>query len=414
MMAVLALNKSIIEYLVLNNFSIMNLKNIIQSLFIKITLVIILFLTIGQIAYASSMSIKPHPSLIDSNIPNSEAWIILTLKAEEKFEGKAIIINLENEKQSFDLFATDAVITSDGGFGLVDQINDSFTIGKWITLGMNEVTFEKKGERELNFIIDIPKNITPGEYAGAIVIKTKTNLTEGSGTSLNIRTQVGVRVFISIAGEVIDDFSWNNYSYKIQNNGDYVFQYDFTNDGNISTKINADIDFINKSGKIIYSEKIIDLGSLLAGSSSQPKITWKKENVPLFGSLIAKTTLHTTPVSMAGLKTYDTKEEIKKLNIMIVPWAMIGIALAIIAVIIILIIFLKKKKKQVLERAIKYKIKQGDTLQSLIEKFQIDYNQTVKINKIKAPYLLINDTEILLILSKREDVQKIKDEIEIG
>ncbi len=117
------------------------------------------------------------------------------------------------------------------------------------------------------------------------------------------------------------------------------------------------------------------------------------QGAPTFGKFLIKLNIYT--IDDKGNEEFiDSKEEI----IVIIPYFRI---IFIIFALIYLVREIYLKVKYNSKGWVEYTINEGDTLESIIKDFNIDWNKFVRINDIKAPYLLKKGDKVLVPRKKK-------------
>ncbi len=128
-------------------------------------------------------------------------------------------------------------------------------VGSWIELEKNEITLGPKERKTIPFTLTLPEEkIDVGEHAGGILIesKPKKDPLDGEG-GVALSTRVGVRVYITVPGEVIESLKFNSFTSEISKKfeyylfnknlyfidipKEYTFKTIYSNTGNISNDI---------------------------------------------------------------------------------------------------------------------------------------------------------------------------------
>lgn len=284
--------------------------------------------SISNITFASS-PISITKSTPDPNSKNN-TWFIFNQSSGSTIEDEVVIKNLGNETINVQVFATDSENNKAGRF--IPKLNSQpqENIGKWTTITKPTVEIPAKTSTKVAFKIDIPNNITPGEYTGGIIAKElKRNSCDNQKdcqTNSTITTQVGNRVYLTVSGkDNKNNLTWNSISHKsplfkdhqILNKQSY-FQFKFTNDGTQVERPKIKINI--RSNDQIINTITHDLGEIHPKSTSEPIIKW--HNPPLFGHFTAEATV-----------MINNNEKItKQIKFWLIPTELIFIVLGLIGI----------------------------------------------------------------------------------
>lgn len=128
-------------------------------------------------------------------------------------------------------------------FGTKQFVEPEVDVGKWITLSKTEVTLGAHGSEIVPFKIEVPKDeiLDIGEHTGGILIQKTDQQKEGQG-GLTLLTRVGVRVYVTIPGEIIKKLEIEKF--EVQHNPSkklYTAVLTVKNSGNVSQNVTMTI-----------------------------------------------------------------------------------------------------------------------------------------------------------------------------
>ncbi|MBU1018569.1 DUF916 domain-containing protein [Patescibacteria group bacterium] len=329
---------------------------------------------------------------------NQEAkvWFIYENAPGDIIEDTVVISNSAAFAQTVELSAVDATQASGGGFALETVDREKDTIGKWVKFEEKVITIEPGEKVEYPFILEIPEDTPPGDYAGGIIIgphESPEEETNANASGIVAVINVGVRIYISVTGAEVIDFNWTNYSDTTNESGQHLLSYTFDNLGNVNMEANAKITVKNLFSKPQIVEK--DFGTILPGEITSPyQKLW--EIAPPIGLIKATTELNYKRKRMFGSNEdeYTTIED--TITFFIIPMREVIISL-IIFLIIFLVLFIKHLKfKKTLTKCTKYKAIKNESITDIATKKVVDWKLLAKINNLKPPYVIEKDTIILI------------------
>jgi uncharacterized membrane protein len=96
------------------------------------------------------------------------------------------------------IYAADGFTTSSGQLDVLSQGDDSQEIGAWTTIDTTSLALGPGESAQVDFHLTVPKNASPGDYAGAIVSSLQTS--QESGISIDRR--LGIRIYLQVGGEL--------------------------------------------------------------------------------------------------------------------------------------------------------------------------------------------------------------------
>jgi hypothetical protein len=113
------------------------------------------------------------------------------------------VFNFFSTPQTFELYATNAYDTAAGSFALRPRGSEDFGIGAWTKLSQSQIAVPPSTAQTITFQMSIPRNATPGDYAGGIVALDTTE-TSGSPSHSRVALREGVAtaVFLRLAGRL--------------------------------------------------------------------------------------------------------------------------------------------------------------------------------------------------------------------
>jgi hypothetical protein len=115
---------------------------------------------------------------------------------------------------SLQLYATDAIETLDGGFGLLPPGAAPTGVGSWISIPPTDATVvvppastKGPGQFVVPITLHIPLRVTPGDHSGAVVVSLRTTGKNASGQVVVLNQRVGTRVLVEVVGSLTPGLS---------------------------------------------------------------------------------------------------------------------------------------------------------------------------------------------------------------
>ncbi|MFA6528600.1 MAG: hypothetical protein WCT46_03605 [Candidatus Gracilibacteria bacterium] len=170
----------------------------------KILLVLLVVFSLVSPVYAIEYGgIGGYPANPDPENTSTNQWFIYTLNLGETIEDSIIIENTSSEAVNVKLYPADYTASTDGGFALEQEVESRDEVGSWVTLSATGLVVEAMSQIVVPFTITVPNDssVDVGEHMGGILIE-KVSDEEGSEGGLQINLRVGVRIYITIPGEV--------------------------------------------------------------------------------------------------------------------------------------------------------------------------------------------------------------------
>ncbi|BEL08462.1 hypothetical protein Q0Z83_066530 [Actinoplanes sichuanensis] len=129
--------------------------------------------------------------------PNGRTALDYKLDPGATLTDHVAVTNHSRQPLTLRLYATDAVTTPGGGFGLLAATAQPTGAGAWITPARTTVTLPASSRTVVPFTLTVPGNATPGDHAAGIVA----SLTEDTtGRRVTVDHRVGTRVHLRVTG----------------------------------------------------------------------------------------------------------------------------------------------------------------------------------------------------------------------
>lgn len=203
---------------------------------------------------------------------HTKQWFIYkALPVGEKREDTLLLSNDSDAPLTLKIYSADSAKSSDGGFALEQEVEERDEVGKWITLSASEVTLEPHTTQEVPFSIEIPADATvdAGEHAGGILIQEKKEAPTTTTGGIQLSTRIGVRVYVTVPGEVIEDVKIRSFTLKTSENGlftDKEAEIEVQNKGTVR----EDLTIVTKIEPVYpWLSKIFDRAGLLPISNER-------------------------------------------------------------------------------------------------------------------------------------------------
>lgn len=358
-------------------------------MFRKIATILLLTLSFHSVAHAGL------------SIQSADENYNFSLFPGETLEADINIVNLYSEKLSFEIYTVDGTKSRTGQFAARLRNEEQTTFGKWGTLEESEITMDPRENKTVKLIIDVPKTATPGDYSGAIVASRAKSpngeTADEPGVGLTFQTRLAVPFFLTIPGERVSKVDVGEVYYKKYSGNTYKLHLDLENKGNTSVKF-----ILNTTINAAFGENK-EINPVEIQLFPKEKVT---AEVAL-GSLGPLNSYDiTTNISYRDINIITGEEDpiqsfSKSLNILIIPWLEIGLALALIVIIISLFVHSKHKLRRTIKSSEKYQAKQGDSITEIAKANNVDWKLLAKINKLKPPYEIKPGQEILIPKEKK-------------
>jgi len=218
------------------------------------------FFALAGFCYAISyggLGIYPNESEWDEKNSLTKSWFIYTLEPGEVKEAKVNVVNQSDQSVEVKIYPVDAVTTKDGAFAPQPEDREKIDVGAWTTISVSELSLEPKETKAVDFTIKVPENAEVGDHMGAIIVQGKEAPAAGEGTTMQVVSRVGARIYLTVPGETIKELELKEFSWKMEEN-QAVFYLTLANKGNVRISPKGKIEIKDKSGQIVDEMKITE------------------------------------------------------------------------------------------------------------------------------------------------------------
>lgn len=281
-------------------------------------------------------------------IVDGRAYLIYSADPGATIFDRVAVFNYFATPLRLQMYATDAVQGTDGGFGLLTGDQTPADAGSWITLldvpKSGYITVPGRtgkspyGVKYIRFIAKIPAKATPGDHVGGVVASLKSTSTNTTGPKVTLDQRVGIRAYFSLAGKLTPQLKIEDLhaSYKNQwdplGRGLYSVSYFVHNTGNLRLNVTQDVTI----HRCIITRILCPVGPLVGHPAaledllpgSRVLVTETFHRKFGLGHLTAEVTLH----AKAGDASYHQKipDFSDSVGFWALPWLLILIILAVL------------------------------------------------------------------------------------
>lgn len=337
-----------------------------------------------------------NPNKADSR---SSSWFIYNLGPGESKSDGLVVSNTLEEPLAIKIYPVDATTNNVGGFALEKETDSRDGIGKWIELETNLLELAPGEKRIVDFTINIPDDASAGEHAGGIIIQ-KAPKGEDKKAGFNITTRLGIRVYETVPGDIVENIDFKNASLKYNFSGNsYTLDVYLENNGNVTLEPEVKAVLKNK-----FSNQYQEFTkSVLIPRCSATRASFEFVK-PKYGKYEVELSLSYKSNGELANKNYY-----KNFSFYVIPWNIIILIILLILANVIFIVINKIIKKRESKFLKKYKAKRGDDLEKIAEKFGMKWKKLAKLNKIKPPYK-IKANQILSVIDKAGELKEVVEE----
>jgi len=252
--------------------------------------ILILFVLLGQFLIPASLMAKER-SLALTIIPP----LMKDNMAPGDVKSSAIKI-VNNNSVDIEVYTKvlDFKGKEDGGVEFINDIDsvnkndlDKYFLSNWVTIEKGPIKIPAFKSKNISFLIEVPKNASPGGHYAAILVGTKPS-DEKEGTVVKVSSYVSSLMLIKIAGDInekgfIREFSTDK---KLYRDSEVNFKVGFENLGNVHLHPRGNIIVYNIFGREKLNIPINEsgnFGNVLPKNIRNWNLTWQsKSDVLLF------------------------------------------------------------------------------------------------------------------------------------
>lgn len=274
-----------------------------------------------------------------------------------------VALNYSTVPLSLQLYATDAIETSSGGFSLLPANIAPTGAGAWITIPAQFATVlvpaktsTAPGQVLVPLTIHVPFKAAPGDHVGGIVVSLQTRGTNATGQNVVLDQRVGTRVFIQVSGPLSPKLTLSRLHSSYVGTLDPVgrghvdVSYVLTNAGNVDLAVHQSVSVTG----ILGSKRVVNVPkvSLLLPGASIP------EQVAVAGvwpQLLAHDVVIAKPIVLATGHGSPAVSASASVWLWTVPWLLV-----ILVIVVVVAIYLYRRKRSLRSDGIGGEISRSD------------------------------------------------------
>jgi hypothetical protein len=201
------------------------------------------------------------------------------VKAGSKVQDAVEVLNLTDESLKVQLYPADLEQSPGGAVSPAQATDEMEAVGEWMGLERDSVTLPPKGKKYVSFTVDVPKDVRPGDYLGAVVGAVNT---EQMINGLTVESRVALTARVRVPGS--PKLAAEIGPLRVTDGG-RTFDVELRNTGNLffTTKGTVDID---SGGRRVASLRLSPPDVyLIPGGRASFRARW--DDPPLFGGRTA-------------------------------------------------------------------------------------------------------------------------------
>ncbi len=136
--------------------------------------------------------------------PDQRPFLLYTATKGASFDDHVAVRNYSLQALTLNVYATDAINTPDGGFGLLPASSKAVDAGSWIhpTGASTAVTVAPQSFRIVPIHIAIPSDASPGDHVAGVIASLSTATSNPHAPNVKLDQRVATRVYVRVAGPI--------------------------------------------------------------------------------------------------------------------------------------------------------------------------------------------------------------------
>ncbi|WP_430781519.1 WxL protein peptidoglycan domain-containing protein [Actinoplanes sp. G11-F43] len=302
---------------------------------------------VAALALALGVLVPPAPAAADSLTwsvapsgprgPNGRPALDYKLDPGAAITDHVAVTNHAAEPLTLRLYATDALTTAGGGFGLLAGDAKAVDAGSWVKPSRSTLTLPASSRVVVPFTVTVPDNATPGDHAAGLVASLAADVTDGNGNRVTVDHRVGTRVYLRVAGPLTPKLTISDVRVKAATSWNpltlprVTASFTVTNTGNVRLTGTPSTRVEGPFGLSVRTATAAAIPEILPGGSVSTAVTLDAVP-PLFHEYVISEIMPAPadgrPIDPAPARITDTR------TLWLIPWsqlAVLGLVIALTA-----------------------------------------------------------------------------------
>lgn len=347
---------------------------------------------------SASTGVGGRPAKLAPDNPRAQSIFLYSLKSGEVKTDSIFLSNNSDKEQTIEIYPVDGTITNLGSYTCRDQTDKREGVGSWINLKKSRVTIPAKGDVTIEFEVSMPEVIDSREYNGCIVWRS-INVSDQDSESKRVVTPQAVRMAIVVPGDLRREVTVGAIKRR-ESAKSTEFDLNLVNKGNVSADVDINLVTTDLFGRVVGT----DSGEYAVLGDSSLQLAFNDNSRPFWGGLLSTRAMIAYDkragvygVIDGGQLQRDTSQTLTYF-VWPSPWAIVALAIGLLTV-VGTVVWTKQQKNQANHEArqslgepgvtwIKYRVKNGDTLESLANERKASVSKLSTINKLSSSAIL--------------------------
>lgn len=252
---------------------------------------------------------------------------------------------------TLDVYAADGFTTSSGQLDVAKREAKAEAVGAWTALRDHTVTIAPGGTVEVPFTVTVPKDATPGDYAGGILTSLPQAAQENG---ISVDRRLGIRMHLRVDGKLAPAVAVEKMRVDYTGTanpfgaGDATVTYTVHNTGNVRLSAGQTVALSGPFGWFP-----VDAGKVTAVPELLPGESWSV-SVPVSGVvpafwLTATAVLSPKLPAVTG-STPGVDGVAAEAGALAVPWSLLVLLLVVAAAVVATVLVLRRRRRASAER----------------------------------------------------------------
>lgn len=204
----------------------------------------------------------------------TESWFILTAAPGATLEDELLVVNNTSETKEVEIYPADTAKASGGGFALKQKLDQMKEIGSWTKISKTRLTLGPHAQEVVPFQLMVPSSVTPGEYAGALIVQeVAAPMMMDGGIALSLR--MGVRIYLTVPGTMKRSLGFEGIQVRSNPDGSRYASLSLASQGNASVDVkDGAIEVIELPSQRIVSRAPLTGFQVLRDAPLVQSVTW--------------------------------------------------------------------------------------------------------------------------------------------
>lgn len=265
------------------------------------------------------------------------------------------IINFSHKKLTLNVYAVDVASGKKGAFSYLPKSAPRRQVGDWLEVGarngLGQVTVAPRATVILPVFLTVPKNASPGDHVGAVIVSITGLAKNKQGQRIKIEQRIATRVIVRVLGPLHPRLSIENLraNYSVPLNpfasGNMTISYKVVNSGNVLLGGAEQVSVHGLFGSTAHARSVPAIPVLLPGGSYAVSVPV----TGVFPEISLTATARLVPHSLRGDINPGLHPTTASTSVLAIPWILIVIIVVVVLAVIAL--FWRRRRVRIPARA---------------------------------------------------------------